>query len=433
MKNNNFRTFVLFWATQSVSQMGSAMSSYALTIWAYSMTHAAMSVSLLTFCYYVPYIVISLFFGPVIDRHGKKQVMLLSDSTAAVCTLFAFFLWRSGGLQLRHIYIINMVIGMMNAFQAPAESVTIGLLVPDDKQAAVSGMDSFAGNLVTTVSPILAVALYEAAGLGMVFLTDFVTFLFASSVLLLYIRIPEPVCEHGQSAEVAPFAGIGEGFRFLRRHDVLLYLIATMAVMNFFSRLTYENVLPPMLLARSNGDAGALGIVSMVLGLGGIAGGLAVIFDKRARDPIKMVYWSAAVSFLCGDLPMGIGRNVFAWCAAGLAASIPIPFITAGQRVLLYRDVPAELQGRVFSVRNAVQFGTIPIGILAGGFLADHVFEPLMRSDTPAVRMLQFIVGAGDGSGMAVMFLCTGTLGSAFCILSYRRLKRSKSDGSSMT
>ena len=94
-----------------------------------------------------------------------------------------------------------------------------------------------------------------------------------------------------------------------------------------------------------------------------------------------------------------------------MAASLPIPFITAGQRVLLYETVPVRLQGSVFGVRNALQFGTIPVGILLGGFLADYVFEPFMRSGMPAAGWLEELVGSGAGSGMAVMFLCTGTLG----------------------
>ncbi len=229
MKNNHFRTFILLWATQSVSQMGSAMSGYALTIWAYSETRTAMSVSLLTFCYYISYVLVSLFCGSVIDGHGKKEIMLLSDSIAAICTLIAFFLWQSSELQLWHLYVINSVIGMMNALQAPAESVTIGLLVSADKQARASGMDSFAENLLTVASPVFAVAVYGTVGLGAVFLVDFVSFLFASSVLLLYISIPDPESEQGQNAAVLPLSGIEEGFLFLRQHTILLYLITTMA------------------------------------------------------------------------------------------------------------------------------------------------------------------------------------------------------------
>lgn len=64
---------------------------------------------------------------------------------------------------------------------------------------------------------------------------------------------------------------------------------------------------------------------------------------------------------------MGLGRNGFWWSVAAVAASLPIPFITAGQRVLLYENVPLRMQGSVFGIRNALQFGTIPVGILLGG------------------------------------------------------------------
>jgi hypothetical protein len=68
----------------------------------------------------------------------------------------------------------------------------------------------------------------------------------------------------------------------------------------------------------------------------------------------------------------------------------------------------------LFAVRNAVQFGTIPAAILLGGFLAEYVFEPFIKSENIAAKMLQNFVGTGNGSGMAVMFLCTGIIGSFF-------------------
>lgn len=73
-------------------------------------------------------------------------------------------------------------------------------------------------------------------------------------------------------------------------------------------------------------------------------------------------------------------------------------------------------------MRNAVQYATIPIGILLGGLLADYVFEPFMKSVNPISLFLQKLVGtgAGAGSGMAVMFLCTGILGCVTSILWYQ-------------
>ena len=116
---------------------------------------------------------------------------------------------------------------------------------------------------------------------------------------------------------------------------------------------------------------------------------------------------------------MAVGRNVIFWSFAGVAASLPIPFINAGQMVILYKCVPRDMQGRIFAVRNAIQFSTIPLGILWGGFLADHVFEPFMMTEASMAKALQFIVGTGEGSGMAAMFLCTGLLGGSFSLISY--------------
>lgn len=81
----------------------------------------------------------------------------------------------------------------------------------------------------------------------------------------------------------------------------------------------------------------------------------------------------------------------------------------------MYNKIPTEMQGRVFAVRNAVQYCTIPIGIVLGGVLADYVFEPFMLSDNKLALLLQKIVG----SGMAVMFLCTGVLGFLTSVLFY--------------
>ena len=118
---------------------------------------------------------------------------------------------------------------------------------------------------------------------------------------------------------------------------------------------------------------------------------------------------------------MGLGRNVLFWSIAGLAASLPIPFINAGQMVILYQNVPEEMQGRVFAVRNAIQVSSIPIGVLLGGYLADYVFEPYMRTDNSVAQFLHILVGEGTGSGMAIMFLCTGILGALFSFIFYQR------------
>lgn len=307
----------------------------------------------------------------------------------------------------------------MNAFQGPASSVAIGKVVPKDKLAQVSGMNSFSGNLVTVMSPVLAASLFALGGLKLILVIDLISFVFAFLVLLLVLKVPEDTSQKAEKKSM--FTGCAEGFRYLKDNRAIFMIIITMAMLNFFSRLTYENILSPMVLSRSGNDSVTLGIVNAVMGIGGIVGGIIVSTGKIKGNSAKMIYISAMLSFLLGDVMMGVGRNVIIWSFAGLAASLPIAFINAGQMVILYRCIPQEIQGRVFAVRNALQFSTIPLGILLGGFLADYVFEPFMMTENSVTRILQIIVGKGAGSGMAVMFLCTGVLGGLFSLISYQQ------------
>ena len=408
MEEKSFKKYIILWLSQSVSGLGSSMTGFALVLWAYGQSHSAMSVSLMSFCNYVPYVFLSLFVGSFIDRHKKKAIMLVSDSIAATGSLAVLAFLFAGCLEVWNIYAINAVVGITNAFQQPASAVATGRLVPKEKISNVSGMNSFSNNLIVVFSPMLAAFLFAAGGLPFILLIDLASFVFAFCVLLFFITIPEQEQEKKYSS---PFAGIAEGFDFLKKEKSILYIMLTMALINFCSRLTYENILSPMILARSSGNSIVLGTVNACMGIGGIAGGIIVSIKKESRHKAVAIYVPAALSFLFGDLMMAASQNVFWWSVAAVAASLPIPFIEASQNTILYRKIPAAMQGRVFAVRNAIQYSMIPVGIILGGYLADYVFEPFMSSGNRMAEMLEIIVGDSAGSGMAAMFLCTGICG----------------------
>lgn len=417
--NNNFKRYIIFWLSQALSQLGSSMTSFALILWVYTQKGTAMTVSLMTFLNYIPYIIVSLFAGTFVDNHSKKKIMLVSDSIAAICSLTMFFLSKRSELQIWNIYLVNFIIGFMNAFQGPASVVAIGKVVPQEKLKQVSGMNSFSGNLVAVLSTVFAASLFAWGGLNLILVIDLMSFIFAFLILLLVLKIPEDILQKAKKKSV--FTGCKEGFLYLKQNHGIFIVIITMALLNFFSRLTYENILSPRILSRSANDSVTLGIANAVMGIGGIVGGIIVSTGKVRANSAKMIYISAFVSFLLGDIMMGIGRNVIVWSIAGLAASLPIPFINAGQTVILYQNIPEEIQGRIFAVRNAIQFSGIPLGILLGGFLADYVFEPFMLKENAVTLCIRMLVGKGAGSGMAVMFLCTGILGALFSFSFYQR------------
>ncbi len=417
--NSNFKRYIVFWLSQTLSQLGSSMTGFALVLWAYTQNGSALTVSLMSFFNYVPYIFVSLLVGNFVDNHSKKKIMLLADTVAAICSALILILSVSSRLQIWNIYAVNFILGFMNAFQGPASNVAVGKIVHHDKLAQVSGMNSFSNSMVMVLSPILAASLFAFGGLKLILAIDLGSFLFAFCILLFVLRIPDDVQQ--KSKKNSLFFGCVEGFRYLLDNRGIFMIIITMALLNFFSRLTYENVLSPMILSRSGNNSVTLGVVNAVIGVGGIIGGIIVSTGMVKANSAKMIYIPAMLSFLFGDVLMGVGKNIVIWSLAGIAASVPIAFINAGQMVIIYKQVPEEIQGRIFSVRNALQYSTIPVGILLGGFLADCVFEPFMMTDNALTVILHKIVGSGTGSGIAVMFLCTGILGALFSFISYHQ------------
>ncbi|MBQ9924937.1 MAG: MFS transporter [Clostridia bacterium] len=418
MNIQTIHTFYIFWAGQTLSQLGSAMTGFALILWAFEGRGSALTVSLMAFCSYVPYVLASLLAGGVVDRRSPKGVLLVCDLLAAMGTGTILAAAGQGRLRVGLICAVNVFTGLMNAFQSPAASAAVGRLAPKDRLSRVSGLQAMGSNLNAVLSPVLAAALYGMGGLPLVLAIDLTTFA-AAFLSLLVLQIPAAGGEAGGKA--GPFAGLRAGVGFLQGNRDILRLIVTIAGINFFSRLTYENILSPMLLARSGNDRGVLAMVNACMGAAGIAGGLWVARGREMRDPFGAVYLSAALSFLSGDLLMGLGRGGCLWALAGIFASLPIPRIFAAQELILYRRIPKEMQGRVFAVRNAIQYSTIPIGILLGGWLADRVFEPFMSGGSILAQRLSRLVGSGAGAGMALMFLSTGILGGGFCLHAHRK------------
>jgi len=201
------------------------------------------------------------------------------------------------------------------------------------------------------------------------------------------------------------------GLNFLREHRALLKLILYMSLINLLAYLTGYGILPAMILARSGGNQTVLGMVSSAMGIGTLVGSLIVTVSKPPKSRTKTIFITMAASFFLGDIVWGVGRSSWLWVFSAFAGFVLVPFTTAGLNTIMRTAVPLEMQGRVLSARDTVQFFSIPVALFLGGFLADNVFEPFMAGNSGMQALFAALVGTGKGSGMAVMFLITGVVG----------------------
>ena len=411
----DLRVFLILWFSQSLSQIGSAMTALALVIYAYRETGSATAVTLLPASAAIPYTLVSFFAGPLVDRLPKKALMLTADSAAACCTLAVLLLYAADRLEIPFLYGINFGIGLANAFQRPASNVAVTLLVKPEYYTRVGGFQSLADSVQAVAAPLGAATLLAFGGLASVLAVDLAAFVFAFAALALAVPVPER--RPADSGAFRFFAECREGWRFLRRNRPLLTLLVFMAQVNLLASLSYFSILPAMILARTGGSELMLGIVNAVIGAGGITGGCLVALLPPPRNRVRVIFLGCAVSFLAGDPFFAAGRSLAFWIPAALLGNLPLPFVIACDLAIFRAKVPVAMQGRIFALRSALQFGTMPLGYLAGGLLADRVFEPFMAGGSAGAKLLEHIVGGGPGSGMAVMFLLSGTAGVAASLL----------------
>ena len=421
MKKHSFKqfhSFLLLWGSQTVSQLGTAMTDYAVIIWVYSRKGTAFSVTLLTVCTFLPTIFFRFLAGSVVDRQNKMRIMLTADILAAWGTLAVFILHSAEVLQIWHLYVINFLLSLMNAFQEPASFVAVSLLVPKEHYTLAGGLQGFSGAAVSILAPALGALLLACGGLNLVLIVDLTTFAVAFLVLLFLIRIPETEREKPRKE---PFSETClTGIRYLKDHTAILRITLFLAVINFLAKLGNDGMLSPFILGRTGNNQAVLGAVQSSVAVGLLAGSLLTTLIEPAKKRIPLIFITTGLIF-SGNIILSLTSQPWLWCAASVWSYLLAAVMNVNLDTVMREKVPLEMQGRVFSAKSTLQNFTIPPALLLGGLLADTVFEPLMLAESPIQQAMSGLFGTGKGAGIGLMFFIIGIAGM---LISFTRVRK---------
>ncbi len=414
--NKSLRDFYILWSTQSLSQLGSAITGFALTLWLYEKTGSALSTAALTICTYAPYVVMSIFAGALSDKFDKKKTMLICDLLAALSTVVVFILYKTDTLAVWHLYLINVISGLMNTVQQPASEVAYTLVIPKEYYQKTGGLQSLSRSLVSIGNPIIAAALYGIAGLNAVIAVDLTTFVIAFTALALFIKLPKVSEENENEGTVLQLAK--EGLAYLKKTPMILFVILFMSGVNFVAS-AFDAVLPALIIPNPRGGNGMMGVVSSCSGVAMVFGSLIATYMKKPKDRVRVVFVSMLISLGTENFVLAFSRYPVLWCLGQIIGWILVPVMSTNLNVIMRNTIPTQLQGRVYACRNTLQFFTIPIGLLFGGFMVDNVCEPFM-----AVRsgVWNTLFGSGKGSGAALAMFILGMAGVIVCLVFGKKL-----------
>jgi len=309
---NGWRTFLIVWATQSVSVFGSALTQFAITIWLTTTLYPepaqkpqlAWAISAWALAFAIPTVFVAPLAGAYVDRHDRKRTMIAMDTANGILSSVILTLIVTRQFNLFELIIIGALSATFNAFQNAAFDTSYAMLVPEDKLPRANGMMQTIFSLAGILSPGLAALLISlpvlarqgnlpsfAAGLGKIpdgaalaIGLDAITF-FLAAVAPVFLFIPSPHradLHTEEGAKKSLWADVHEGALYIWHRRSFLWLLGTFTVANFAGGAL---VLQPLIVkfqlaadwsARGFTMESALALLATVGSVGGVLGGFAV-------------------------------------------------------------------------------------------------------------------------------------------------------------
>ncbi|MGB7338791.1 MAG: MFS transporter [Phototrophicaceae bacterium] len=416
---SGMNAFYTVWVGQFFSLLGTGMTRFALSLWAWELTGSATALALVTFFGFLPSIVFSPIAGALVDRWDRKLVMMISDLAAGVGTIILFILSLNGTLELWHIYVISLVAGAFESFQFPAYSAAISTMVNKDQYARTSAMLGLANAASGIIAPIAAASLYGILALNGILAVDIVTFLIAYGTLLI-VQIPSVKrSAEGVASQSGWLQEVSYGFRFIWERKSLFWLQMSFFFANFVFGMAIV-LTNPMILARTGNNETILGIVSASMGVGGLIGGILMSSHGGFKERrVRGVLWGFAASGLFGSFVLGIGQTPLVWIIGAFATSLFLSPINASNQAIWQMKVPPDVQGKVFAARRVIAAIGGPLAMIIAGLLADNIFEPAMQADGWLAPTFGSLVGTGDGAGMGLIMVFVGLSNLLIGVIAY--------------
>lgn len=394
------RTFTLIWLGQLVSTIGSYMTGFALTLWAWNLTGSATALALVGFFSQLPRIPITLIAGILVDRFNRKHLMMLGDSIAALSTVGIGILYFTDSLQIWHLYLAASLRGGFGEIQSLAYQTSISSMVPPLQLTRANSMNSAVHYGSAIFGPALAGILYPVTGLMGILLVDLATFGVAIATLLT-IHIPQPIPH--KSTELEPLLSkLTFGFREVWKQPSLRSLLLITALFWFFHDLGAA-IYKPMILARTDGSAQILASTATAAGIGGVTGAIVVTVWG---GPQRRVH-----GMLNGFIGAGIAKTIFGfgqtlkvWVPAQFCSSLNFPLLGSSDKALWMENTTPEIQGRIFAANSFVLQGVSAIASLVAGPLAERIFEPAIQVQAVA-WIVRPLFGTKPGAGIALLYV----------------------------
>jgi MFS family permease len=364
-----YPNYRLWFAGQLVSLFGTWMQVTAQGFLIYELTRSPAYLGYVGFASGAPSWLFTLYGGVVADRIPRRTLLIITQSTMMLLAFTLAVLTFSGRVQPWHIIVLAFLLGVANAFDAPArQSFTIELVEREDLTNAIA-LNATMFNAATIVGPAVGGIVYALAGAAWCFVVNGVSFVAVIAALAMMKLGPGRLPANGAAS-----GGLRQGLRYVASAKTVRGLMACLGAFAFFG-IGIVTLIPAWSVEVLDGNAATNGLLLSARGIGSLIAGLMIAALGRYQIKGKLLTLG---SFAMGLMLLAFAAtnllpfSMLAIAGVGWGFMLIVNTINA----LVQSRVPDELRGRVMGIYTLVFFGMIPIGSLLAGIAAAELGVP---------------------------------------------------------
>ncbi|HEX4681226.1 MAG TPA: MFS transporter [Gemmatimonadaceae bacterium] len=362
------RNFRLFFTGQSVSLVGTWITRVATSWLVYRLTNSALLLGVVGFAGQIPTLVLSPMAGVLVDRWDRHRILVWTQALSALQSLALAILALSGTITVGWVLFLQVIQGIINAFDTPARQSFVVHMVDDraDLPNAIA-LNSTMVNGSRIIGPSIGGIIIAAVGEGWCFMIDAISYV-AVIVSLLMMRVSH---EQRRTGGGGMLEELRDGYHYVSRFRPVRSALILLAIVSSMG-MPYTVLMPMIASTTLHGGPHTLGFLMTASGLGAVAGAL-YLAGRRSVLGLGRVTILATTTFGVGLIAFGFARVL--WLAL-----LILPFIGAGFMVemaatntILQTITEEHLRGRVMAFYTMAFLGTAPIGSLLAGVVADRI------------------------------------------------------------
>jgi len=360
LKNRNLRIYL---GGQAVSLLGTWMQSAAQSWVVWELTHSASALGIVVMLNSIPLFLLAPWAGGIADRFNRRFILI---STQAIAMLLAFalaILIQTGLIQIWHIYLCSLILGIISALDFPAQQAFIGDMSGMSQVRQAVTLNIMALQLARMLGPAMGGFLLKAVGNSISFWLNGLSFLVVI-ISLFFVQSHQAV--HNGSSSRGQFR---ETLDFLRYQPRMIDLMIFAALVTFFG-LSIFNILPAVADHVLHGDSQTYGLLFGASGAGALVSTLFLLPLSQAAKRIGLIVISAAAWM--GTFFVLLSRST--WLPLSMATifciSLGAPLVLTTGLGVMQLMAPRDMRARIISLFTMLTFGLQPLSSIIIGYSA---------------------------------------------------------------